>query len=176
MGLLAFCLSSLKKCLFRSFAYCLNWVVFLLSSSHGFLHVCHLVRKGLSQVQSVLPGLDSATSMKPVSVMVLSRISRASLCHQKFSVMLLSYVHDLFCVYMSFLRGTTWGQRPSFRPFSLSALGEGLSKEWLLKVCLNNVKKVKVLVAQSCLTLCHRTDCSLPGSSDCGILQVGILE
>ena len=32
------------------------------------------------------------------------------------------------------------------------------------------VKKVKVLVAQSCLTLCNPTDCSLPGSSVRGIL------
>ena len=66
--------------------------------------------------------------------------------------MLFYYVHDLFCAYISFLMGTSWGQRPNFRPFPLSALGEGLSMEWLLKVCLNNVKKVKVLVAQSCLT------------------------
>ena len=36
--------------------------------------------------------------------------------------------------------------------------------------------KVKVLVTQSCLTLCDPTDCSLPGSSVHGILQVRILE
>ena len=35
--------------------------------------------------------------------------------------------------------------------------------------------KVKVLVAQSCLTLCDPLDCSLPGSSDHGILQARIL-
>ena len=35
---------------------------------------------------------------------------------------------------------------------------------------------VKVLVAQSCLTLCDPTDCSLPGSSVHGILEAGILE
>ena len=28
-----------------------------------------------------------------------------------------------------------------------------------------------MLVAQLCLTLCHLMDCSLPGSSGCGILQ-----
>ena len=33
-----------------------------------------------------------------------------------------------------------------------------------------------VLVAQSCLTLYDRVDCSLPGSSVCGILQTRILE
>ena len=35
--------------------------------------------------------------------------------------------------------------------------------------------KVKVKVAQSCLTLCNPTDCSLLGSSVHGILQTGIL-
>ena len=37
-------------------------------------------------------------------------------------------------------------------------------------------KKVKVLVAQSCLTLCNLMDFSLPGSSVHGILQARILE
>ena len=36
--------------------------------------------------------------------------------------------------------------------------------------------KVKVSVAQSCLTLCVPMDCSLPGSSVHGLSQVGILE
>ena len=36
--------------------------------------------------------------------------------------------------------------------------------------------KVKVLVAQSCLTLCNPVDCSPPGSSVLGILQARILE
>ena len=36
--------------------------------------------------------------------------------------------------------------------------------------------KLKVLVAQSCLTLCNPIDCSPPGSSVDGILQVRILE
>ena len=35
---------------------------------------------------------------------------------------------------------------------------------------------VKVLVTQSCLTLCHPRDCSPPGSSVQGILQARILE
>ena len=36
--------------------------------------------------------------------------------------------------------------------------------------------KAKVLVAQSCPTLCDPMDCSLPDSSVCGILQTRILE
>ena len=36
--------------------------------------------------------------------------------------------------------------------------------------------KVKVLVTQSCLTLCDSMDCSLPGSSVHGILQARLLE
>ena len=35
---------------------------------------------------------------------------------------------------------------------------------------------VRVLVTQSCLTLCDPMDCSLPGSSIQGILQTRILE
>ena len=35
---------------------------------------------------------------------------------------------------------------------------------------------VKVLVAQLCLTLCNPMDCSPPGSSVHGILQVRIVE
>ena len=35
---------------------------------------------------------------------------------------------------------------------------------------------MKVLVAQSCPTLCHPIDCSLPGSSVHGIFQAIVLE
>ena len=38
------------------------------------------------------------------------------------------------------------------------------------------VVKIKVLITQSCLTLCDPMDCSLPGSSVMGILQARILE
>ena len=38
------------------------------------------------------------------------------------------------------------------------------------------LKMLKVLVIQSCLTLCDSMDCSLPGSSVHRILQVRILE
>ena len=41
---------------------------------------------------------------------------------------------------------------------------------------INPVVKVKVLVAQSCLTLCDPMDYNLPGSSVHGILQARILE
>ena len=43
-----------------------------------------------------------------------------------------------------------------------------------MKTC--KIKLVKVLVSQSCLTLCDHTDCSLPGSSVLGILQARVLE
>ena len=42
--------------------------------------------------------------------------------------------------------------------------------------CREYGRKVKVLVAQSCLTLCDPLDCSLPGSFVQGILQARILE
>ena len=38
------------------------------------------------------------------------------------------------------------------------------------------IKKVKVLVTQSCLTLCDPVDCNPPGSSVHGILQARVLE
>ena len=37
-------------------------------------------------------------------------------------------------------------------------------------------EKLKMLVAWLCLTLCHSMDCSLPGFPVYGILQVRILE
>ena len=42
--------------------------------------------------------------------------------------------------------------------------------------CNDMNKKVKVLVAQTCPTLCDPIDCGLPGSSVYGIFQTGILE
>ena len=48
----------------------------------------------------------------------------------------------------------------------------GLSQFSLLQMAV----KGKVLVAQSCLTLCDPMDCSLPGSFVHGILQARILE
>ena len=51
----------------------------------------------------------------------------------------------------------------------LHKLGQGDVKLFL-------TVKVKVLVAQLCLTLCNLMDCVLPGSSVHGILQARILE
>ena len=45
-----------------------------------------------------------------------------------------------------------------------------------LKSLLLHTLCLKVLVAQSCLTLCNPMDCSPPGSCVCGILQARILE
>ena len=39
---------------------------------------------------------------------------------------------------------------------------------------IKSEKKVKVLISQLCPTLCSPMDCSLPGSSVHGILQVRI--
>ena len=44
----------------------------------------------------------------------------------------------------------------------------------LLKLFVKMVLESEV--AQSCLTLCHPKDCSLPGSSVRGILQARVLE
>ena len=51
----------------------------------------------------------------------------------------------------------------------------GIPFKYAVVLCLKNTKvKVKVLVAQSCPTLCDLMDCSLPGSSVYGILQARI--
>ena len=58
-------------------------------------------------------------------------------------------------------------------------LGEALSslpgfESWPYLILAD--EKMKVKVAQLCPTLCNPTDCSLPGSSDHGILQARILK
>ena len=50
------------------------------------------------------------------------------------------------------------------------------SKEVLSDDPINVVVKLKMLVTQSCLTLCDPLDCKPPGSSVHGILQARILE
>ena len=62
-----------------------------------------------------------------------------------------------------------------------SPLMESLLSLWVEAIFLRalsllNKKKAKGLVAQSCLTLCHPVDCTLPGFSVHGILQARILE
>ena len=47
---------------------------------------------------------------------------------------------------------------------------------WVGKIPCRRKQQVKVLVAQSCLTLCNPTDYSQPGSSVHGILHARILE
>ena len=61
-----------------------------------------------------------------------------------------------------------WGALPYLWP-------DPLIHTWLLEKPVVLWKKVKMLVAQSCLTLCNPMDCSLPGSSIQGILQATIM-
>ena len=46
----------------------------------------------------------------------------------------------------------------------------------LMGIIKKGERKVQVLVAQLCLTVCNPLDCSPPGSSVLGILQARILE
>ena len=55
------------------------------------------------------------------------------------------------------------------------AFSSSRSNPWPLG-CQESERKVKVLVAQSCPTLCDPMDCSPPGSSVSGMLQARILE
>ena len=66
-------------------------------------------------------------------------------------------------------------QHPEQRPVLSQACSKNVLNEWngCPIVCL---VKVKVLVAQSCLTVCYPMDCSPPGSCVHGILQARILE
>ena len=48
--------------------------------------------------------------------------------------------------------------------------------DWVTNMHTNTLKKVKLLVTQSCLTLWDSMDCSPPGSSIHGILQARIME
>ena len=65
---------------------------------------------------------------------------------------------------------------------SVSLLEKHQMDQRTIGQCLSNFNVhtgdvcVCVLVAQSCPTLCNPTDCSLPGSSVHGVLQVRILE
>ena len=56
-------------------------------------------------------------------------------------------------------------QKDKVRPVTKGQITKGLSES-----------EKKVLVSQSCLTLCHPMDCSPPGSSAHGIFQARILE
>ena len=70
-------------------------------------------------------------------------------------------------------------QLPSFREHQLWAnlCSKGFrGSSHLIPIRILWKWKVKVLVAQSCLTLCPPMECSLPGSSVHGISQARILE
>ena len=69
-------------------------------------------------------------------------------------------------------------QPPSvLRPLLLlSWLFGGLFSQIFVYQPLSYLVCVHVKLLQSCLTLCDLIDCSLPGSSICGILKAGILE
>ena len=47
---------------------------------------------------------------------------------------------------------------------------------WVWILILSTKSESESEVAQSCLTVCHPMDCSLPGSSVCGIFQARLLE
>ena len=62
--------------------------------------------------------------------------------------------------------------------FPIQGLNPGLPhcRQFLYRRSHQGSLKVKVFIAQSCLTLCKSMDCSPPGSSVHGILQARILE
>ena len=62
------------------------------------------------------------------------------------------------------------------RPDLFSIVFLWLQSDPSFPALVNSLTEVKVKVAQSCLTLCDPTGCSLPGSSVHGILQARILE
>ena len=62
---------------------------------------------------------------------------------------------------------------PTLQTDTLPSEPPGKSNTWLISW---SKWKVKVKVAQWCLTLCNPMDCNLPGSSVHGILQARILE
>ena len=101
--------------------------------------------------------------------------------------------HDLYhqrhlgspkmAIFYIFPENTNWGNWRDegglellFENQTISALSvPSLSKHWV--TCLPfDSSEVKVLVGQSCPTLCDPMDCSPPGSSVHGILQARVLE
>ena len=65
-----------------------------------------------------------------------------------------------------------------FDSFSLFFFMKVKNKKWseLYESIFSMERKKESEVAQSCLTLCDPTDCSLPGSSVHGIFQARVLE
>ena len=62
-----------------------------------------------------------------------------------------------------------------YNSHTIQLIYQQYSIQWIL-VCSQNSAPFIIVVAQSCLTLCHPMDCSLPGSSVHGIFQARILE
>ena len=72
-----------------------------------------------------------------------------------------------------------WSQKnliSSFASHYLCELRQIFELLWIQFLFGGNSGKVKVLISQSCPTLCHPMDCSPPGSSVHRILQARILE
>ena len=72
---------------------------------------------------------------------------------------------------------------PSVKQTVMSAINEGTNQVFERNISCTHYSlvgicalKVKVLVTQSCLSLCTPVNCSLPGSSVHGILQARIVE
>ena len=85
------------------------------------------------------------------------------------AVLIVVYIFTVACSPVSNLKHCT-----DLSPPQSSTGSSSLHFPQLLSFCLLEVK-VKVYVAQSCLTLCDPMDCSPPGSSVHGILQTTIL-
>ena len=75
---------------------------------------------------------------------------------------------DIFCKVLSYI--------PAPKVEETETIPSAHIFEMRSKITLVTFLKVKVLVTQSCLTLCDSMDCSPPGSSVHGILQARILE
>ena len=71
---------------------------------------------------------------------------------------------------------STWARRTSLSPHVFLELFLFPSAKSVGNAILRFTQHNKALVAQPCPTLCDLTDCSPPGSSIHGILQVRILE
>ena len=83
------------------------------------------------------------------------------------------YQHLLY-VFFCFLivvLAVMWPSSKTFPTWGMSSTGK-----WARWETSGQFRHLKVLVAQSCPTLCNSMDCSLPGSSVHGILQARILE
>ena len=95
------------------------------------------------------------------------------------------FIHVVFSLFRCFKKNKKVCPISAFSPFpdlrGKDRLGFGIynALSYLFQSiypCARTYVKVKVLLAQSFLTLCVPMDCSLPGSSVHGILQARILE